>query len=242
MKRFNTGLSVVVFMILFYGYAGSAAVIHVPGDMPTIQSAIEVAGDEDAVLVAPGTYVENLDFLGKEITVLGLEGASATVIDANQSGTGALFILQETRATLLEGFTLRNGSGFLRKVGDVWEYRGGGVYCGYSSPTVRACIIEENTVLHGGGVYCRNSSPVIEDTIIRNNYAYRHGGGVYCQEAYLQLINCTVVDNYADSQGGGFYYSIGDPSKEMSFDDDLEEPNFRAPDIPNEPGRNIALT
>ncbi len=42
-----------------------AATIHVPADQPTIQSAIDTALVGDIVLVAPGTYVENIDFIVK---------------------------------------------------------------------------------------------------------------------------------------------------------------------------------
>src|SRR5687768_18008266 len=35
----------------------------------------------DALLTLPGTYFENVDFLGKDILLFGTQGAAATIID-----------------------------------------------------------------------------------------------------------------------------------------------------------------
>ena len=59
----------------------NAATIYVPDDYPTIQGAINAAVDFDTIIVRPGTYVENIDFAGKAITVKSEDGPDVTVID-----------------------------------------------------------------------------------------------------------------------------------------------------------------
>src|SRR5262245_36910003 len=43
--------------------------------------------DGDTLLVLPGTYFENVDFLGKAIKVFGRDGAADTRIDASDNGS-----------------------------------------------------------------------------------------------------------------------------------------------------------
>ncbi|MHC4869856.1 MAG: hypothetical protein ACYTE2_09290 [Planctomycetota bacterium] len=89
-----------------------AADRYVPEEYPTIQQAIDASDDGDVVIVAPGTYYETIDFLGKAILVRSEQGPEATVIDAGGLGDAvASFSSGEGLDSVLEGFELREGTG-----------------------------------------------------------------------------------------------------------------------------------
>ena len=88
-----------------------AATIHVPADQPTIQKGILHSVSGDVVLVAPGTYFENIYFSAKLITLQSEAGVEVTVIDGNQTGSTVTFDSGDLENTVLQGFTIRNGSG-----------------------------------------------------------------------------------------------------------------------------------
>ena len=57
----------------------AADTLHVPGDYPTIQGAIDAATDGDEVIVSQGIYTENL-VLKSGVDVRGIEAARTQVL------------------------------------------------------------------------------------------------------------------------------------------------------------------
>ncbi|HUU44881.1 MAG TPA: right-handed parallel beta-helix repeat-containing protein, partial [Acidobacteriota bacterium] len=87
------------------------AVTHlVPTEHPTIQTGIDAALDGDTVLVAPGTYVENIDFHGKSVAVISAAGPGTTIITPEDPNDHTVrFVSGETTGTQLRGFTITGG-------------------------------------------------------------------------------------------------------------------------------------
>jgi len=168
----------------------------------SIQHGVDVAGEGDTILVDPGTYVDNINFNGKNIVVGSLfiitedtSYISKTVIDGNQINAVVLIESGEDSTTLLSGFTITNGS-----AGD-----GGGIAIGNnSSPYLSHLIVIGNTARDGGGIDCWNySRPTLENIRVSENIASDgYGGGIQVDNSTPTFIKVTVNGNMA-SYGGG---------------------------------------
>jgi hypothetical protein len=179
--------------------AARAATIRVPADAATIQQAIDVAVAGDTILVAPGTYVENITFRGKAIAVVSELGPEVTIIDGNGSGSVVTFANGENRSAVLRGFTVRNGAN---------SFSGGGVLIQWSSPSIVGNWIVNNGACSGAGVYSHFSSPLIQGNTISRNFVYACSGasglGVYVGgNSAAELIENVITENSGFANGGG---------------------------------------
>ncbi|MDE0088568.1 MAG: right-handed parallel beta-helix repeat-containing protein [Candidatus Poribacteria bacterium] len=205
--RMYTNLAFIALLFSLSSLA-FAATIHVPADQPTIQSGIDIARNGDTVLVDDGVYTGegnvNLDFKGKRIIVKSRNGAEKTIIDCEKKleTRGFIFQNEETDASVLDGFTIKNGN----------QKFGGGIYLITSSPIIKNCVIDSNQSIPGGGggIDCINSDPIMTDCRITRNF----GGGIFIignsehkgvisKEPLTQptLKNCTIAENI----GHGIY-------------------------------------
>ncbi len=228
MKRFSpnpgtTVLAALVCLALFVPGTAAAIDIYVPGYEPTIQAGINAASNGDRVIVDDGIYTgsgnRNISFNGKAITVKSFNGPENCIIDCEQSGNGFNFENGEGAGSVLDGFTIINGS----------VTYGGGIYINGCSPTVKNCILSNNrgydgvAAGYGGGIYCYAwvfggaCTPTIENCVFIDNTA-DYGGGIYNYSDGVgsttepTLLHCTFTGNHSDLEGGGIYNWQSDPT------------------------------
>jgi len=206
-----------LFAVLASGTLIHAAVINVPADQPTIQDAIDVAQNGDTVLVAPGIYVENINFSGKNITVKSSNGNKVTIIDGGHNNSVVSFDSGEGRKALLHGFTIQNG-----EANSASDFEGGGISISNASPTVSGNIVKHNNAVNGGGgIAVQFSSALVQGNLVENNsqtpgYSGGTGGGGIAVNGAgsTQIIGNTIQNNnWASSNGGGItLFAAGTPT------------------------------
>jgi len=193
----------------------AANTIRVPQDQPTIQAGINAAAAGDTVIVAPGTYLENLNFSGKATTVISAQGPAATIIDGSSHGPVVTFSSGEGPTAVLSGFTMQHGSA------SFGPYDGGGISIRNSSPTISGNWIMNNVAADGGGgISSSFGSPVIRGNTISNNaqtagYSGGTGGGGVniTGSSSAQIIGNTIANNsWNTADGGGVsLFAAGNP-------------------------------
>ena len=196
-------LIAIMTMILFSTL--SAQVITVKqdgtGDFTSIQPAIDSTGYGDTVLVWPGTYFENLNLNGHNITLASLNLTTgdpsyidSTIIDGSHVSS-CIVISSGEQFVRIMGFTIQHGGG---------NVHGGGIRAfDMYKLWVTNCIIKNNAVNGGGGGIAMNDSRVyLSGVTICHNHAYSAGGGIailQISHAIFDTVNkCNIYLNYAN--------------------------------------------
>jgi hypothetical protein len=190
-----------------------------PADFDNIQAAIDDANNGDTIIVQPGLYQENINFLGKNITLTGTNPMDSniiveTVIDGNSNGSVVTFAGTESADCILAGFTIINGTGTGSQ-----SRLGGGIYGNGTLATIQYNYISENKLIplgfpssgEGGGIY--NCDGIIEHNIISKNMAVAtdyesssYGGGLDSCDGIIRnniIVNNLVWESASDAVGGG---------------------------------------
>ena len=176
----------------------------VPSQFPTIQGAINAATTGDTVCVSSGLYIENLNLLGKTISVVHVQDGGFAQILSSSGGSVVTFSSNEGRTTVLDGFILTGGN----------PLNGGGIYINSAAPTIRDCLIQFNGATNnGGGAYIvsfgfTTSDPLFENCDFSQNQATAgSGGAVVGIGANATFEDCRFSSNTAANNGGGLSFN-----------------------------------
>lgn len=179
-------------LILDYRAENGPNVLRVTAENPSIQSAIDMVDDGDIILVDPGVYSGQIDFLDKNFTLASFiydgsngEESDRSILDGGGSGPVVTINGGQDQSTILLGFVIMNG----------------------------------NTMDNGGGILIEDSSPTIDRNIIHHNQAGScggFGGGIAIMgESYPYIFANDIKDNSVSGEcdcdcyfGGGIYVDI----------------------------------
>jgi len=188
-----------------------AQIIHVPTDYPSIQQGINAATSGDTVLVADGTYYEQINFKGKKPLMVAseflLDGdtshISHTILDGSQisnpeNASVVYFITNEDTTSVFCGFTVRNGRGTTSQ----GMRSGGGIFIEVGA----GAKIINNHITHN----------TANDTLVANT-AYAWGGGI--ASTYSPSDTWIVIENNLIDYNKTFssLYQAGSAGIDISF-------------------------
>jgi len=149
------------------------------GEYLTIMEAINVTVNFDTVLVYPGEYHEEVNYLGKTIVI-----GSLNLTTGNE---------EYIHSTIINGDDERRGV-------TVEEYNGNTTGEGTKIVGFTITYCRDN---YGGGIFVEDSYLSVENCIVCNNYSRYYGGGIYTDNSYVDIIESYVENNYAVKNGGG---------------------------------------
>lgn len=192
--------------------------INVPSDYATIQSAINAAINGDKIVVATGTYKENL-IINKSIELVGNYLVSA-VIDGQ--GTGPAIKIEGAVDFLIQGFTIQSKdekavycTGETASKGTIKiaiiKNSGWGIFAeGNCNLTILNNLIynQKDTAKTAGiGILIKNNNSYGFTSEIRNNTIDDNYQGVWVEDASVKTMNNIITNNLGLGNSTGIYHT-----------------------------------
>lgn len=177
--------------------------IIVPDEVSSIQKAVNIANDNDTILLKPGEYFENVIIDNKSILLTSnflfsndTNDINQTIINGNDI-SNVICIDNLSDTLIINGVIVKNGS---INIG-YDNCTGGGIRCLNSNLIIKNSLILENWAGHpnyygdGGGLYCNNSYVLIDNVKISNNRALQNGAALYSYSSELIILNSEISGN-----------------------------------------------
>ena len=201
--------------ILDYRANDGPNILRVNQGNPSIQANIDMAYDGDIILVDPGLYQGQIDFLDKNITLAtliysgyGEEDIERSILDGDGVGPVVTINGGQDQSSILLGFVIKNGNA---------EESGGGILIEDSSPTIDRNIIHHNQAGSCGGsgagiAIIGESYPHVFGNTIHDNIVSGDcdcdcyfGGGIFVDTESWPIVGGSITlgnviyDNFADN-------------------------------------------
>lgn len=213
----------LLFTFLFaFTMSANAVIRNVPSQFATIQSAINECTNGDTVLVQSGTYIENINFRGKNIVLTSryyqnsdYSFVQTTIINGSNpvfpdTASVVLFDNDEDSTAVLQGFTITGGGGtkWTDEHGAGLYREGGGILVAYCNPVIQHNIVKDNhcelggvTSTGGGGMRIGDCYAKVLNNVITNNSA-RYGAAIVLNYAGGEYRNNLIYKNYGSQDYG----------------------------------------
>ena len=158
----------VSLILLLAACTSWAATIHVPGDQPTIQAAIDAASQYDTVLIAAGVYDEPLNIDTRADLVIAGTDAATTIVKASTTLPWDIAPYGSSRQAMVRIVTSTNIT--LRNL------------------TLDCDLIKGNNIM---GILFWDATGSVENSILQNMSVADASGGYYEITAYVRAVSYT---------------------------------------------------
>jgi len=168
--------------------AGTAPVVAVPGDVPTIAAALERVAEGGLVLISPGTYRESVTVETRGVTIRGLD-RDAVVLDGGDQMENGFLVVSD--GVVIENLTIHS----YRSNGVVvtGDYGKGRALDGYRLSHVTA---------YNNGLYGLYGFNAVHGQIDHTYTSGHPDAGIYVGQCYP--CDTLVIDDVAEHNAVGF--------------------------------------